>query len=408
MIQAGPADVAAWCRAADTDRELRAYGAGVELQFALADETGESVFTVSGGGFVPGGDRPVFTLRAKASDWRLFFSPTPPPEHHNWFAMAMRRGAEVTGDRLRFAQHVQVVRRFLDLGRRLAGPAEEPPVPAASKAAITGRYVRIVAEGETCDVYVEQAGTGPDLLLLHTAGADGRQFHGLMAQPAIAGRCRLTAFDLPGHGRSDPLPSQLAGDYALTTDAYAAIVIAVADALELERPVLCGASMAGLICLELAYRARERFGGVVACSAADRVPGRTIAWAKDPLVNQALFVPEWIYGLSAATSPKRHRDEIWWQYSQGGYGGFAGDIAFYSGDFDARDRVAAIDTTSCPVVMMTGEYDYSCTVAMSRSTAARIPGAVFHPMPGLGHFPMTENPPLFATHLSRALDEIGV
>ena len=85
---------------------------------------------------------------------------------------------------------------------------------------------------------------------------------------------------------------------------------------------------------------------------------------------------------------------------------FFGDIAFYSGDWDARDRVGRIDTNLCRLFMLTGEYDYSCTVEMSEATAAKIPGATFRAMAGIGHFPFAENPRLFAEYLLPVLREL--
>jgi pimeloyl-ACP methyl ester carboxylesterase len=43
---------------------------------------------------------------------------------------------------------------------------------------------------------------------------------------------------------------------------------------------------------------------------------------------------------------------------------------------------------------------------MSEATAAKIPGVVFRPMPGIGHFPFAENPRLFATYLLPVLEEL--
>ncbi len=81
---------------------------------------------------------------------------------------------------------------------------------------------------------------------------------------------------------------------------------------------------------------------------------------------------------------------------------------FHTRDVDqARERVARIDTRRCPVVMLTGEYDFSCTPEMSRQTAAKIPGAQFRMMQGLGHFPMTENPEAFLGYLRPALAGLG-
>jgi hypothetical protein len=54
--------------------------------------------------------------------------------------------------------------------------------------AVTGHYVPVTVGGVTYPIYSESAGSGQDVLCMHTAGADGRQFHGLMADPRIAPR----------------------------------------------------------------------------------------------------------------------------------------------------------------------------------------------------------------------------
>ena len=55
---------------------------------------------------------------------------------------------------------------------------------------------------------------------------------------------------------------------------------------------------------------------------------------------------------------------------------------------------------------MTGEYDYSCTPALTLETAARIPGAEAIVMEEIGHFPMSENPDRFVAFLLPVLDRI--
>ena len=77
---------------------------------------------------------------------------------------------------------------------------------------------------------------------------------------------------------------------------------------------------------------------------------------------------------------------------QGGPGVFKGDLHYYTSDGDVRARVAEIDTRACPLYLLTGEYDYSCTPADTRDLAARIQGAQVTIMQGLGHFPMSEDP----------------
>ena len=80
-------------------------------------------------------------------------------------------------------------------------------------------------------------------------------------------------------------------------------------------------------------------------------------------------------GLIAPQSPAETRWETLWGYMQGGPGVFKGDLHFYRVDGDFRDRVGRIDTARCPLYLLTGEYDFSCTPDDTRATAEKIPGA---------------------------------
>ncbi|MEN5073175.1 alpha/beta hydrolase [Isoptericola cucumis] len=404
-----PFDRAAeWAALADDDARARAATGAAGVTFAVSGDRQRVVVRADGRGVRRADGRPAFTLAASDEAWSRFFEAEPVPFFHHFLAMRMRvPGTRVDGEELAYAQHARLAHRFLALGRELLhGEPKTDPAPAIDRSGIRGGYVRVRVGGSPVDLHVSRAGAGVPLLVLHTAGADSRQAHALMSDPDLTRTHEVVAFDLPGHGSSGTLPGPL-GSWSLTTDLYGDVVLAVIEALGLERPVLLGASMAGEICLELAYRAPDRLGGVIACEAAELVPGRTTRWARDPRVDSAAFVPEWIAGLIGPRSPTTCRDDILWTYSQGGLGTFAGDIDFYSGDWDGREKVGRIDTARCPVVMMTGDHDYSCTPEMSRATAARIPGAEFWTMPGLGHFPVCEHPDAFAPHLRRALTLIG-
>ncbi|KAL9619319.1 MAG: hypothetical protein Q9160_006084 [Pyrenula sp. 1 TL-2023] len=128
---------------------------------------------------------------------------------------------------------------------------------------------------------------------------------------------------------------------------------------------------------------------------------------KSPQVNQSLFNPEWVYGLMSPTAPHVNKQLIWHTYSGQAYGMFHGDLDFYFGGWDGRDRMATIDTNRCPVYLLTGEYDWSNTPAMSKATAEKIKGNVqFKSMPGLGHFPATEKPTVFTGYLLEAVEWI--
>ena len=91
---------------------------------------------------------------------------------------------------------------------------------------------------------------------------------------------------------------------------------------------------------------------------------------------------------------------------QGGPGVFKGDLHYYTSDGDVRERVAGINTGDCPLYFLTGEYDYSCTPADTRDLAGRIEGAHVTIMEGLGHFPVSEDPPRFLGYLRPVLERI--
>lgn len=352
-----------------------------------------------------------FTLAAPEEAWGRFLGTEAPRHHHDLFAMWMRVPEfRVDGNRRVLLASARAVRRLGELAREVTtGPHRQEaalPDPPDGLEPVIGRYRWLTFLGRRYRVYFEEAGSGPVLLLLHTAGADSRQFAHLLNDPDYIRRWRLIAFDLPRHGRSMPPDGWWQEEYALTTDFYAGFVVAFADTAGLEQPVVLGCSMGGEIVLELAWRHPDRFEAVIGCESSELVTGRRIGWTHHPEVNESEAVPAWVDGLMAPASPRRHRKEVWWVYSQAAAGVYNGDIAFYSGDWDARDRAGLIDTTRCPVHLLTGEYDYSCTVEMSRATADRVPGARFHSMPGLGHFPMAENPALFKRYLLPVLEEI--
>jgi pimeloyl-ACP methyl ester carboxylesterase len=393
-------DAEPWRAACAADASLAAWAGPWCVCFAIASGAARTVFALEDGKVQPGGGNPAFTLAAPDAVWAKFLVTVPPRHHHGIFAMHYRVPEfSIQGDQIAFMQHAHIARRVLEIGKWLAlGNALPVPVTLAPRQGsravpkVQGGYVPVTAGGVTYQVYYETAGSGRDVLCMHTAGSDGRQFHGLMADTRITDNHRLVAFDLPWHGKSPPSEGAIPGSWRLNTDLYIDLIMGFIAAAGLNQPIALGASMSGEICLELAYRHPESFSGIIACEACEKIEQRQTAWAAHPRVNQSLFVPEWIRALSAPQSPAEYQEQITWHYGQGGPAVFYGDIAFYSGDWDGRERVARIDTNRCRLFMLTGEYDYSCTTEMSEATAAKIPGARFQAMPGIGHFPFAENP----------------
>ena len=265
---------------------------------------------------------------------------------------------------------------------------------------IVGRYVTVHEHR----IFFEEAGEGIPLLCLHTAGADSRQWRHVLNDADITRRFRVIAFDLPYHGRSNPPGKYWLEKYRLTTKSYLEIIRQFWKALGLERPVVMGCSMGGAITLKVAAEYQGELTGIVGLEATAHAPGRYNDFLHHPAVHGGELCASYTLGLCAPSSPEVAKRENWWYYSQGGPGVYAGDVHYYSFDWDAREDVKRIDTRKCKVSLLTGEYDYSCTPAMTEAVAKAIPGSRMTIMKGMGHFPMIENYPGFKPFLLPELE----
>jgi pimeloyl-ACP methyl ester carboxylesterase len=287
-------------------------------------------------------------------------------------------------------------------------PFEEPRMSATAVIEpIVGRYARFDIGGRPQRVYFEENGQGIPLVCLHTAGADGRQWRHLLCDPDVTRHFRVLAFDMPWHGKSNPPEGWQDEEYRLTTAGYVEIVRAFCRAMALDRPVVMGCSIGGRIVLQLAIGHAREFRALIGLESADyHAPWYDLAWLHRPDVHGGELCAALVSGLIAPQSPPVSRHETLWQYMQGGPGIFKGDLYFYRVDGDLRGKVARIDTKTCPLFMLTGEYDFSCEPDDTRRTAREIPGAQVTIMKELGHFPMSENPAQFRKYILPVLDEI--
>lgn len=120
-------------------------------------------------------------------------------------------------------------------------------------------------------LHYELAGpeTAPVVVFANSLGADLGMWEPQVA--ALAGRFRVLRFDMRGHGRSD-VP---AGPYRL--DGLALDVVALLDALGIDRVNFCGLSLGGAVGQWLGIHRPERLRSLVLCATACRF-GPASAW----------------------------------------------------------------------------------------------------------------------------------
>jgi pimeloyl-ACP methyl ester carboxylesterase len=213
---------------------------------------------------------------------------------------------------------------------------------------------------------------------------------------------------MPWHGKSTPPDGWERTEYRLTTQSYTAAIRAFCAALELDRPVVMGCSIGGRIVLNLAIEHAARFRALIGLESADFQEGwYDTSWLNRADVHGGEICAALVSGLIAPQSPDASRHETLWMYKQGGPGVFKGDLYFYRVDGDLRPRIKAIDTSVCPLYLLTGEYDFSCSPEDTLRTVQSIAGGVeVVVMKELGHFPMSENPGRFREYILPVLDKV--
>lgn len=272
---------------------------------------------------------------------------------------------------------------------------------------VTGHYITIDVDGCEYKVFYNENGSGQPLICQHTAGCHNHQWRGLLEDEEITSKYRVIAYDLPRHGKSDPpLNTQWWNeDYKLTADHFVNFIVGLCDGLALDKPIFMGSSFGGNVALQLALRKPERFKAVIPVEAAAYAPGFYLDWWRHPHANAAQVCASGVWDLMAPMSPDLDRWLTWHYYTQGSEV-FKGDLYFYSVDHDLRGKLQDIDGEKCPVVMMTGAYDYLTPPLVTKETADQIKGGTYIEMLDIGHFPMSENYPVFKKYLQQALDQI--
>jgi 3-oxoadipate enol-lactonase len=249
-------------------------------------------------------------------------------------------------------------------------------------------------------LHVEHAGTGRPTVLLHAGIADSRMWDPQWT--AWPTRLAVTRLDLRGFGRS----GRPVGAFS-----HAGDVVTVLDAHEIERGLLVGASLGGLVALDLAAARPERVRGLVLAD--PPLPGYT--WSAEMRAfsdaeDAALAAGD----LEAATevnvdfwlptAPEEVRAAIRAQQLNA----FRLQVPDEADESLLReDLVESLATIECPTLVVTGEDDRADFRAIADLLAGTLPNARRATIAGAGHLPSLEQPAAFDAVVLPFLEEVG-
>ena len=242
---------------------------------------------------------------------------------------------------------------------------------------------QVAASADGVLVSYESHGQGPPLVLVHGWSCDRTYWDG---QAPLAGEYQLVTIDLAGHGHSGQ------GRSGWTIAAFGDDVAAVVEALSLERAILVGHSMGGDVIVEAARRLEGMVAGLVWVDVYKRLGApRTPEQVRTQMAPfRADFIPATHY--------------------------FVRDMFPPGADPLLVDRVAA-DMAAAPraIALEAMESAMTCEAAITAGLQElRLPAVAINPddrptdlesmarygievvlMPGVGHFPMMEDPERF-------------
>jgi len=241
------------------------------------------------------------------------------------------------------------------------------------------------------DLYVEDVGEGPPVVLWHSFLHHGGMWNGVV--DVLRRSHRVINVDAPGHGRSSSLQR------TIDMDDCAAALAAIYDARGIERASFAGLSWGGMVGLALALRAPRMLSSMALFDTSCRA---------EPLKNKMKYavlatifrrvgaIPplmksvEKLMFSDATLRTNRPMIDEWQQYvarmdRESVWHGLQCIVR-------RRDVTTQLSAVHVPTLVAVGSEDRAQPPHESRAIAAAIPGARFVTIEGAGHLSAAERP----------------
>ncbi len=240
------------------------------------------------------------------------------------------------------------------------------------------------------EVSCHEFGRGRPLLLVHGLADDHRAWRHVL--PALAQEHRVIAADLRGHGESslgaaDGSLAQLGGD-----------LVALLDALDLERADLCGFSLGGTIVLRVAIDHPDRTGRLIPVATSSRVGRAAVPWYSEraALADAGAAALHPVLEADTREQLARAPEQMaahWMmrQQSTADPRGFASACRAMA-RLQAEPLDSELGRIGAPTLVVAAAEDPLCPPRAAEAIVAAIPGARLELIAGSGHQVEVERP----------------
>jgi 3-oxoadipate enol-lactonase / 4-carboxymuconolactone decarboxylase len=242
-------------------------------------------------------------------------------------------------------------------------------------------------------------GVGATFVFINSLGTDFRIWDGVVEH--LGNQGNILRYDKRGHGLSENSPN------SLTISDLASDVIALLDYLKIEKVVLVGLSIGGIIGQYLAINSPERIEKLVLSNTAPRV-GSEESW------NTRINIVENKGIASIADAIMK----VW--FSENFHQNHAPELAAYKtmlsninpvGYVHACEALRENDLTdeiskiNIPTLCLAGTEDGSTPPAQVKAMADQIPDAEYVLIEGVGHIPCVEKPQFVSSKILEFVSE---
>jgi len=265
------------------------------------------------------------------------------------------------------------------------------------------------------ELYYEQCGAGPTVILVHAGIADLRMWDDQL--PALAEHYTVVRYDTRGFGRTRSAPVAFSNRQDL---------LALMDHLDLARAALVGCSRGGMIALDTALEAPERVTalGWICSGISGWQPADELFTPEDIALYEAMEAAEaahehertaeldvrlWVDGPRQPEG--RAAEHVRRKVYEMALNNYRSHAQLFEAGLDAQTldppALARLGELRMPVLAIVGELDSPATPAAAAVLAAAAPQTQIITYPDAAHLPNMEHPARFNADLLAFLGSLA-